>query len=217
MSTKVFLTDDHKIMREGLRMLLEKHPGFEVVGEAEDGLEVIKKVRKLRPEVVIMDLGMPNLNGIEATRKIINEMPKIKIVGFSMHADRRFIVEMLKAGASAYLLKDCASEELVVAIRAVLADRIYLSPSLADTVIKDYINNIPRDSLSVFSILTAREREVLQLIAEGKNTKYIASKLYISVKTVETYRQNIKDKLNLSSIAELTKYAVREGLTSLDK
>lgn len=217
MSPKVFLTDDHKIMREGLRVLLEKHPRFEVVGEAEDGLEFIKNVRDLRPEVVVMDIGMPNLNGIEATRKIVAEMPKIKIVGFSMHADRRFIVEMLKAGASAYLLKDSASEELIVAIRAVLADRIYLSPSLADAVIKDYIDNIPRDSFSVFSILTAREREVLQLIAEGKNTKSIASQLYISVKTVETYRQNIKDKLNLSSIAELTKCAVREGLTSLDK
>ena len=217
MSVKVLIADDHKIIRERLLNLLEKQKDLDIVGEAEDGFIALKKARELKPNIIIMDIGMPNLNGIDATRQIRSESPQTKVIALSMHADKRFVAEMLKAGASGYILKDSAFKELVQAIRASLVNKIYLSPSIADVVIKDYIVHIPRDSFSAFSILTAKEREVLQLIAEGKSTKEIASRLFMSIKTVETHRQHIKEKLNLNSIAELTKYAIREGLTSLDR
>ena len=215
MSIKILLADDHKIVREGLRSLLEKQPDMEIVAEAEDGRTIVELAMERLPNVVIMDIAMPGLNGIEATHKIIVKTPGIKVVALTMHSDRRFIVEMLKAGASGYLLKDCAFEELTCAIRAVVANRTYISPQLADTVIKDYVRLFPNIDFSVFSLLTPREREVLQLLSEGKSTKQIASSLRLSVKTIETYRQQIMEKLNIYSIAELTKYAVREGLTSL--
>jgi len=217
MSVRIILADDHKIVREGLRALIEKRPGFEVIAEAEDGRTTVKLTKELSPDIVIMDIAMPDMNGIEATRRIIEQVPNVKVIALSMHSDIRFVVEMLKAGASGYLLKDCASEELTNAIRAVMKNRTYLSPDIADIVIKDYSRLISKENLSVFSILTAREREALQLLAEGKTTREIATLLKISVKTVETYRQKIMDKLNIYSIAELTKYAIREGLTSLDK
>ncbi len=216
MVIKILLADDHEIVREGLRNLLEKQEGFEVVAEAEDGLTAVKKAKKFSPDLVIMDIGMPDLNGIEATRQILAESPHIKIIALSMHSETRFVSEMLKAGASAYLLKDSAFEELIQAIQASRSNKIYLSPRIADKVIKNYITSFPRESFSPFSILTQREREVIQLIAEGKSTKKIASLLFLSVKTVETHRQNIMEKLDLRSVAELTKYAIREGLTSLD-
>jgi DNA-binding NarL/FixJ family response regulator len=216
MVIKILLADDHEIVREGLRNLLEKQEGFEVVAEAEDGLTAVKKAKKLSPDLVIMDIGMPDLNGIEATRQILAESPHIKIIALSMHSETRFVSEMLKAGASAYLLKDSAFEELIQAIQASRSNKIYLSPSIAEKVIKNYITSFPRESFSPFSILTQREREVIQLIAEGKSTKKIASLLFLSIKTVETHRQNIMEKLDLHSVAELTKYAIREGLTSLD-
>jgi two-component system response regulator NreC len=159
---------------------------------------------------------MPDLNGIEATRQITALDPNVKIVALSMHSDKRFVVQMLKAGAAGYILKDCAFEELADAIRSVIANRTYLSPKLADIIIKDYTRLFPKTEFSVFSSLTLREREVLQLLAEGKTTKEISSSLQISVKTVETYRKQLMDKLDIHSIAELTKYAVREGLTSID-
>jgi DNA-binding NarL/FixJ family response regulator len=216
MVIKILLADDHEIVREGLRNLLEKQEGFEVVAEAEDGLTAVKKAKKLSPDLIIMDIGMPDLNGIEATRQILAESPHIKIIALSMHAETRFVSEMLKAGASAYLLKDSAFEELIQAIQASRSNKIYLSPSIAEKVIKNYITSFPRESFSPFSILTQREREVIQLIAEGKSTKKVASLLFLSVKTVETHRQNIMEKLDLHSVAELTKYAIREGLTSLN-
>jgi DNA-binding NarL/FixJ family response regulator len=216
MSTKILIADDHKIMREGLRNLLEKQADFEVVGEAENGSGAVKKAMELSPDVMIMDIGMPDLNGIEATRQILSENPQIKVIALSMHAENRYIAEMLKAGALAYLLKDSTFEELIKAIRSVLAKKIFLSQTIAETVITDYVTHIPRESFSAFSILTQREREVLQLIAEGKSTKEIASTLFLSVKTVETHRQNIMEKLNLRSVAELTKYAIREGITSIE-
>ena len=216
MNIKVLLADDHKIVRDGLRTLLENHPEITVVGEAEDGRETVQLVQKLAPAVVIMDIGMPDLNGIEATRQIIAEHPHIKVVALSMHSDRRFVSEMLKAGASAYLLKDCAFEELVQAIRLAMSNRIYLSPGVADVVIKDYVNHTPAPTQSVFSVLSTREREVLQLLSEGKRTSHIAELLHISIKTVETHRQQIMHKLGMRSVAELTKYAIREGLTSLE-
>jgi DNA-binding NarL/FixJ family response regulator len=216
MSIRILLADDHKIVRDGLRVLLEKQSGIEVIAEAGDGRSTVQMVRELLPNVVIMDIAMPGMNGIEATRRIIEEVPAVKVIALSMHSDKRFVAEMLKAGASGYLLKDCAFEELDNAIRAVIANRTYLSPKIADIIIKDYTRLFPKTELSVFSILTLREREVLQLLAEGKTTREIASSLNISAKTVETYRKQLMDKLDIHNVAELTKYAVREGLTSLD-
>jgi len=215
-SIRVLLSDDHRIMREGLRSLLEKEPDIKVVGEAEDGYSTIELARKLKPQVVVMDITMPDLNGIEATHQITKEMPDIKVLALSMHNDQRFVERMLKAGATGYLLKDCASEELVGAIRTVLSNQTYLSPSIADVVRRDYLSQRRGADISVSYVLTEREREVLQLMAEGKNTKEIASRLQVSVKTIETFRQHIMQKLNLHSLAELTKYAIREGLTSLE-
>lgn len=215
MSIRVLLADDHKIMRDGLRTLLEKDQEIIVVGEAEDGREAVQLAGKLSPDVIIMDVAMPDLNGIEATRRITAENPGIKLVGLSMHSDRRFISEMLKAGASGYLLKDCAFEELVTAIKSVVKDRVYLSPCIAEVIIENYIRSTPKTDMSVFSLLSDREREVLQLMAEGKTTKEIASHLNVSIKTVETHRTNIMTKLDIHTVAELTKYAIREGLTTL--
>ncbi len=216
MSIRILLADDHKIVRDGLRALLKNQSGMEVIAEAGDGRSTVQMVQELLPNVVIMDIAMPDMNGIEATRQITATAPNVKIVALSMHSDKRFVAEMLKAGASGYLLKDCAFEELDNAIRAVIANRTYLSPKIADIIIKDYTRLFPKTEFSVFSILTLREREVLQLLAEGKTTKEISSSLNISAKTVETYRKQLMDKLDIHSIAELTKYAVREGLTSLD-
>jgi two-component system response regulator NreC len=216
MNIKVLLADDHKIIRDGLRSLIERHPEMEVVGEADNGRMTIQLARELEPDVVIMDISMPDLNGIDATHQIVADVPGTKIIALSMHSDKRFVVGMFKAGASGYLLKDCAFDELEQAVNTVLADHTYLSPKIATVVIKDYVPQILTEDTSVFSVLTEREREVLQLLAEGKTTKQIASSLYLSVKTIETYRQRIMDKLDIHNLAELIKFAIREGLTSLD-
>jgi two-component system, NarL family, response regulator NreC len=213
---RIILADDHKIMREGLRALLEKQQDFEVTAEAENGLEAVQLAKKLRPHIIIMDIGMPGLNGIEATRQIVADVPSVKVIALSMHSDKRFVIEMLKAGVCGYLLKDSASEELVSAIRTVLAGKPYLSPQITDVVLKDYLGALSKAEPSAFTLLTPREREVLQLIAEGRTTKQIATALFVSVKTVDTHRQQLMEKLDLRSVAELTKYAIREGLTSLD-
>jgi len=215
LKTKIIIADDHKIMREGLKALIEKQPDMEVAAEARDGLEVTKLARKLAPQVIIMDIGMPEMNGIDATRQVLSENKDIKIIALSMHSDRRFVLEMLKAGASGYLLKDSAFEELVNAVHTVMTGQSYLSPRITDIVVKEYLYNLPKNESTVFTVLTVREREVLQLLAEGKSTKQIASTLNLSVKTVETHRQQIMDKLEIRTVAELTKYAIREGLTSL--
>lgn len=215
MKTKIVIADDHKIMREGLKALIEKQPDMEVAAEAQDGLTATKLARKLLPQVIIMDIGMPEMNGIDATRQIISENKDIKIIALSMHSDRRFVLEMLKAGASGYLLKDSAFEELVNAVHTVMTGQSYLSPRITDIVVKEYLYNLPKSESTVFTVLTVREREVLQLLAEGKSTKQIASTLNLSVKTVETHRQQIMEKLEIRTVAELTKYAIREGLTSL--
>jgi len=209
------LADDHKIMRDGLRSLLEKQPGIKVIAEAEDGRTTVDLAIKLKPDMVIMDVTMPDMNGIEATFRIIENAPKIKVIALSMHSDKQFIIEMLNAGASGYLLKDSAFSELVNAIHAVMTNRSYLSPDIAHIMIEEYKHILSKEKLSVFSILTPREREVLQLIAEGKTTKEIAYTLKVSTKTIETYRQQIMDKLDIHTIAGLTKHAVREGLTQL--
>jgi two-component system, NarL family, response regulator NreC len=215
MGIKILLADDHKIIREGLRALLEKNPKMEVIAEAQDGLTTVSLAKKLLPDIVIMDIGMPDMNGIDATGQIVSETKGIRIIALSMHSDRRFVLQMLKAGASGYLLKDSAFEELELAIQTVMSGQPYLSPKITDVVIKEYIHNIPANEATAFSTLTTREREVLQLLAEGKTTKQIAVYLNISIKTIETHRQQVMEKLNIHSIAELTKYAIREGLTSL--
>lgn len=214
---KVLIADDHQIVRQGLRTLLEKEHDMKVVAEAEDGRNTVRLARELQPGVIIMDVAMPDLNGIEATRQIAVELPKTKIIALSMYADRRFVVNMLKAGASGYLLKDCAFEELTRAIRVVLANKTYLSPGVSDILVKDYMTGgSSGQETSVFSVLTPREREVLQLMSEGKSTNQIADCLHVSIKTIETHRQQVMHKLNMRSVAELTKYAIREGLTSLE-
>jgi DNA-binding NarL/FixJ family response regulator len=211
---KIILADDHKIVRQGLRTLLEQETDLEVMAEADDGRMAVRLARELSPQVVIMDVSMPDLNGIEATRQVLAECPGVKVIALSMHADRRFVMNMLKAGASGYLLKDSAFEELATAIRMVLNNKIYLSTEIANIVIKDYLQGGGDES--VFSVLSPREREVLQLMAEGKSTRQIADHLNISIKTVETHRMQIMHKLEIYSVAELTKYAIREGLSSLD-
>jgi DNA-binding NarL/FixJ family response regulator len=214
MSIKVLLADDHQILREGLRSMLEKEHDIKVIGEADDGRTTQRMARELAPDVIIMDVAMPDLNGIEATRQIVGELPKIKIIALSMHSDRRFVLNMLKAGAAGYMLKDCAFKDLAKAIRVVMAHKTYLSHEIADVVVKDYLATSTPIESSAFHLLSPREREVLQLIAEGKTSNLIAENLHVSVKTVETHRQQIMVKLKIKTIAELTKYAIREGLTS---
>jgi DNA-binding NarL/FixJ family response regulator len=211
------LADDHKMIRDGLRALIEKHKSMEIVGEAADGKTAVQMVKKLSPEVVVIDIGMPDLNGIEATRQITALKCKPKVIGLSMHADRRYVAQMLKAGASGYILKDSAFEELARAIQTVVKGQTYLSPQIAGTVVTEFKRTAKDDDGSAFSVLTEREREVLQQISEGVSTKEIAGALGVSVKTIETHRRQIMEKLNLHSVAELTKYAVKEGLTELDK
>jgi len=216
MGVRIILADDHKIMREGLRALLAKQKEIEVIAEADSGRGVIELCSQLHPDVVVIDISMPDLNGIDAARQITRQAPDIKVIALSMHSDKKYVKEMLAAGASGYLLKDAAFEELGMAIATVLKNKTYLSPQITDTVVKDYVNiNVPRDSIAS-TALSAREREVLQLIAEGKSTRDIAATLYVSVKTIETHRKQLMDKLGINSIAELTKYAIREGLTSVE-
>ena len=217
MSTRILIADDHKIIRDGLQSLLEKHSGIEVVGEAETGRMAVKLAKDLIPDVVVMDIGMPDLNGIDATRQIVTDHPGVKVIALSMHSDKRFVSGILKAGASGYLLKDCAFEELAQAIKTIVLGRVYLSPAITGVIVDDYVHISVEKEQSHPEKLSTREREVLQLIAEGKSTKEIAFDLSLSVKTIETHRQHIMGKLNLHSIAELTKFAIREGLTFLER
>ncbi len=214
---KILLADDHKIVRQGIRTLLATEPDMEVVGEADNGRIILRLVQELSPQVIIMDISMPDLNGIDATRQILSEFPGLKVIALSMHSDSLFVLNMLKAGATGYLLKDCALEELVKAIRTVVANKTYLSPGISDILIRDFMEGWSISTgASVFTVLTAREREVLQLMAEGKSTTQIAQTLCVSVKTVEAHRKQVMNKLGIHSVAGLTKYAIREGLTSLD-
>lgn len=216
MNIRIILADDHKIVRDGLKTLIEKESDMEVVAEAEDGRMTVKLAKKLSPDVVIMDITMPDMNGIDATRDIVREVTGVKVIALSMHSDRRFVTGMLEAGAKGYLLKDCAFEELAMAIRTVVSNQTYLSPRIADIVIDRYVKKSHTTDTSAFSVLTQREREILQLLAEGMSTKETAFHLNVSVKTVETHRRNIMDKLNIHTITDLVKYAIREGLTTLE-
>jgi len=215
MDIRILLADDHRLMREGLRSLLEEQPDMSVVGEADNGKSAVQMAAKLMPDIVIMDISMPGLNGIDATCQILANSAKAKVIALSMHTERRTVLEMLNAGALGYLLKDCAFEEVIQAVRIVASNKTYLSPKITEIVIKDYVHRIPKSEISSLSGLTSREREVLQLLSEGKKTKEIAELLKVSIKTAESYRQQIMDKLDIHSIAELTKLAIREGITSL--
>jgi DNA-binding NarL/FixJ family response regulator len=213
---KVVLADDHRMVRDGLRAVLER-AGIQVVGEAADGREALEQVDLSRPDVVVMDVVMPKLNGIDATRKIRAKFPGARVIGLSMNTDRRYVIAMLEAGAMGYLLKNAASSELLSALEAVMRGEKYLSPAIAGSVVEAAVQKKSPSSSDGERPLSGREREVLQLIAEGKSSKEIAVQLEVAVPTVETHRRQIMDKLQLRTIAELTKYAIREGLTSAEK
>ena len=214
MAIRVLLADDHAILRHGLSNALQQEEDMEVVGQAPDGLSAIQLVREQSPDLVVMDISMPDMNGIDATRQIKRDFPKVKIIALSMHSAKKFVREMFHAGASGYLLKDCRFDELADAIRIVMAGKTYISPEISDVVIESYVESPNGQASSAFNTLTKREREVLQLIAEGKTTKQTGMKLHISPKTVEAHRLRIMDKLEIDNIAQLTKYAIQEGLTS---
>jgi len=216
MSIGVLLVDDHAIIRDGLRSLLEKQQDMEVLADTNEGRKAVELVREMSPDVVIMDVTMAGLNGIEATRVITAEFPKVKVVALSIHSQRRFIAEMLSAGAAGYVLKECLFDELVQAIQAVAAGGRYLSPRIMGVVVEDYVKRLSTTADLPLAALTGREREVLQLVAEGKSTKEIALDLHVSTKTIEANRRQIMEKLDVHSVAELTKCAVREGLTTLE-
>lgn len=215
MSVRIIIANHHQMLRQGLRVLLEREPDMEVVAEAEDGLETISLVRKFTPHVVIMDVKLPSLNGIDTSRQILTEHAEIKVIALSMHADRHFILNMLKAGAHGYLHTDCPFEELAQAIRFVMSHKTYLSLAVTEVVVQDYMQRIGPDQTG-FSNLTPREREVLLLVVEGKSTKQIAELMHLSIKTAETHRQKIMHKLGMHSVADLTRFALREGLTTLE-
>jgi len=214
MSIRVILADDHAIVRDGLSRSMQQEEDMEVVAQAANGHEAVKLAQAQRPDIVVMDVSMPDLNGIEATRVIVSQCPEVKVLVLSMHARKSFIVEMFRAGAKGYLLKDCEFDELAHAIRIVVGGKSYLSPAITDVVIDSYTHQSNGMEFTVFSVLTPREREVLQLLAEGNSTKQIGQRLFISPKTVEVHRLKIMDKLNLNNVAQLTKYAIQEGLTS---
>ena len=215
MSIKVLLVDDHQIVREGLRVMLEKEHDITIVGEAEDGRGAEQLAQELVPDVIIMDVAMPDLNGIEATRQITAKLRGVKIIALSMHNDRRFVLNMLKAGAAGYILKDDAFQSLSKAIRTVMSNKSYLSHQIADMLDNHGFASSHGTKSTDGELLSSREREVLQLVAEGKTSNQIAEKLHISAKTVETHRQQVMLKLNIKNVAELTKYAIRVGLTML--
>ncbi len=217
MATRILIADDHRIVRDGLRTWLSQQSDMEVVGEASDGRTAVKLTEELHPDIVVMDISMPDLNGVEAARQIAGLDLRTKVIALSMHADRSHVSRMFQAGAVGYLLKDCAVDELRDAIRSVLDGQVYLSGQITGVVIDDYVHKLEQGRDVGGDQLTPREREVLQLLAEGKTTKQAALDLKVSAKTIETHRQHIMAKLNFNSIAELTKYAIREGYTSLDQ
>jgi DNA-binding NarL/FixJ family response regulator len=217
MSIRILLADDHRILREGLRSLLTQQADVCVVGEASDGEAAVSLAHDLRPDIVIMDVVLPGLSGVEATRRIRNELRNTRVIGLSMHSDRRFVSEMLRAGALGYLVKDSAFEELNQAVRTVMQDRPYLSAAITGSLVEDFVRQACAQDrpAAPLQMLTTREQEVLRLLADGKRVKEVAHHLKISTKTVESHRQNIMDKLEIHSTIELARYALREGLTSI--
>jgi DNA-binding NarL/FixJ family response regulator len=211
MNIRILLADDHTLMRAGIRSLLEKMPGVEVVGEAADGREALSLVQSQMPQVVLMDIAMAGLNGLEATERIMKEFPKVRVIILSMHANEEYVLQTLRAGASGYLLKDAATTELGLAVQAVARGDTYLSPAISKRVIEDYVGRTSGQK-GLSEQLTSRQREILQLIAEGKSTKEIAFLLNVSIKTVETHRTQLMDRLNIHDVPGLVRYAIRMGL-----
>jgi DNA-binding NarL/FixJ family response regulator len=205
---RILLADDHAVVRQGFKMILDAQPDMEIVGEAANGREAVDLAERLRPDVVVMDVAMPELNGIEATRRLASSVPHARVVALSMHKDSVYVREILRAGARGYLLKDSGAADLVAAIHAVASGESYLSPAVSNAVLDDYRRHVTNP----IDLLTSREREVLQLLAESKTNKEIAGVLNLSVYTVEAHRGRIMEKLNLHSIGELVRFAVRNGL-----
>ena len=216
MSVRIVIADDHKLMREGLSSLLSQQADIQVVGQAVNGREAVQLAERENPDVVVMDVSMPDLNGIDATRQILSRSPGTRVIALSMHSDRQFVAEMFRAGARGYLLKDSAFEDLASAITRVAKDETYIAPRISGFQLEEYTRKQERGEPLLAPRLSEREREVLQMMAEGKGTKEIAADLHLSAKTVETHRQHLMDKLEMYSVAELTKFAIREGLTTLD-
>ena len=217
MTTRVLLADDHEIVLDGVHAMLEREPEFEVIGKVTDGSQAVCLSREQAPNIVVMDLTMPDMSGIEATRLILTERPAVKVLCLSMHADRGFVMAALEAGASGYVLKDAAKKELLHAIRTVMKGQVYLSPGIAGMVVDAARSRDAASDGSNLGLLTAREREVLQLLAQGETTKLIANLLHLSVKTVGTHRRHVMDKLTIDNIAGLTRFAIREGLVSVEE
>jgi DNA-binding NarL/FixJ family response regulator len=213
MATRILLVDDHEIMREGMCALLRKHSVFDVVGQAADGRRALQMAAELQPDVVIMDIGMPNLNGIDATRQVLAQNPKVKIMALSTHSEGTIVAKMIKAGAAGYMLKESAFEELIDGIEIMLTGKVFLCTKISKVVFSDYINIITNPNWNDGDGLSGREREVLQLVAEGHTTKEIAGMLHLSPKTVDSHREHIMEKLGIRNVAGLTKYAIREGIT----
>ena len=212
---RILLADDHTVMRNGLRLLLERQPNLKVVGEAADGREAVELCASDPPDVVVMDIAMPHLNGVEAARQIVNQNPKIAVAILSMHSDESYVIRSLKAGARAYLLKDSAEADLIEAIHAITNGKSFFSPAVSRILKEDYVRQLDKmDAEDTYELLTNREREVLQLVAEGKSNKEVANLLNLSLYTVETHRTHILQKLNLHSVPELILYAVRKGIIS---
>jgi DNA-binding NarL/FixJ family response regulator len=210
---RILLADDHTVMRNGLRLLLERQPHLQVVGEAADGRQAVALSESANPDVVIMDIGMPNLNGIEAARQIVNRNPRTAIAILSMHSDESYVIRALKAGARAYLLKDSAEADLLAAVRALTEGKSFFSPAISKILVEDYMRQLEsRGAEDTYELLTTREREILQLLAEGRTNKVVANMLNLSLYTVETHRTHILQKLNLHSVPELILYAVRKGI-----
>lgn len=212
MSIRILLADDHAIVRHGLSRAFQQESEFEIIAQANNGLSTMSLVRDLQPDIVVMDISMPDLNGIEATRQIVRDYPKVKVIGLSMHSSNKYIQEMFRAGASGYLLKNAPFKELVEAIKIVAEGKTYISPLVSEVVVRGYTAPEKMDN-TAYAVLSVREREVLQQLSEGKTTKQIGLKLHISPKTVEVHRLNIMKKLQIDNIAQLTKYAIQEGLT----
>ena len=213
---RIVIADDQGMVRQGLRALIEAQQDMEVVGEAQDGWEVVHRAKELAPDIVIMDISMPNLNGVEAARQILRERPGTKVIALSMYPHKRYVTEMLKVGASGYVLKSNLFDELVKAVHAAAAGGHYLSPQITDVLVDEYVNKVSATEENGLSSLSKRERQVLQLVAEGLSTKQIALRLSISQKTADANRRELMNKLDKHSVAELTKYAIREGLTTAD-
>jgi len=212
---RILLADDHAVMRTGLRLVLERQRDFHVVGEASDGREALALAQQQKPDVIVMDIGMPNLNGIEAARQVTAALPQACVVILSMHSDEAYVLRALKAGARGYLLKESAESDLIAAIRAVHSGKAFFSPAVSRMLVEDYVRQLQdREIEDSYELLTTREREVLQLIAEGKSNKEIANMLNLSLYTVETHRGNLMEKLNLHTVPELILYAVRKGVIS---